>query len=88
MKIEAATRLRASDDWSEDVTEDVKKHPKEGTFKGSASEIAKELKRLHPDLQSAMSALNFYINRAGSDVPNKGNLEKAKDELRKLYAAK
>ena len=88
MKIEAATRLRASDDWSEDVTEDVKKHPKEGTFKGSASEIAKELRRLHPDLQSASSALSFYINRAGSDVPNKGNLEKAKDELRKLYAAK
>ena len=37
--------------------------------------------------QSAMSMLNFYINRAGTKLPE-GRvriLEKAKDELRKLY---
>ena len=39
-------------------------------------------------LQSAMSMLNFYINRAGGNLPAKQDrvLEKAKDELRKLFA--
>lgn len=37
--------------------------------------------------QSAMSMLNFYINRAGPDLPKtrKAILTKAKDELRKLF---
>jgi hypothetical protein len=37
--------------------------------------------------QSAMSMLNFYINRAGRNVPasRKKVLERAKDELRHLY---
>jgi len=37
--------------------------------------------------QSAMSMLNFYINRAGSNIKpaQKRILEKAKDELRILY---
>jgi hypothetical protein len=34
-----------------------------------------------------MSMLNFYINRAGHNLPatRKRVLEKAKDELRRLY---
>jgi len=88
IEINAAARLQAADDWSKEVTDNVedKDRPPEGTFKGSASSIARALKKIHPDLKSAMSALNFYINRGGSDVPNKANLEGAKDELRKLYA--
>jgi hypothetical protein len=37
--------------------------------------------------QSAMSMLNFYINRAGSGLPaqRKRVLTQAKDELRRLY---
>jgi hypothetical protein len=37
--------------------------------------------------QSAMSMLNFYINRAGKNLParQKRILTKAKDELRKLF---
>jgi molecular chaperone DnaK (HSP70) len=37
--------------------------------------------------QSAMSMLNFYINRAGKNLSaeQKEPLEKAKEELRKLY---
>jgi len=37
--------------------------------------------------QSAMSMLNFYINRAGKNLkPDRKNiLNKAKEELRKLY---
>jgi len=38
-------------------------------------------------LASAMSMLNFYINRAGKHLspPQREVLEKAKDELRALY---
>ena len=37
--------------------------------------------------QSAMSMLNFYINRAGKNLPDerKKTLEEAKIELRKLF---
>jgi Protein of unknown function (DUF3175) len=37
--------------------------------------------------QSAMSMLNFYINRAGKNLPKtrKQILEKAKDELREVF---
>lgn len=83
IKIEAATRLLAEEKWSSKVK--TKTHPPEGTFLKSAGAIASALKKLHPDLKGAMSALNFYINRAGDDVPNKENLEGAKDKLRKLY---
>lgn len=38
-------------------------------------------------LQSAMSMLNFYINRAGGNLPasRKRTLKRAKEELRKLF---
>jgi hypothetical protein len=37
--------------------------------------------------QSAMSMLNFYINRAGKNLPQRQKqiLEKAKDELRDVF---
>jgi hypothetical protein len=37
--------------------------------------------------QSAMSMLNFYINRAGRNLPayRRAILERAKDELRRLF---
>ncbi len=43
--------------------------------------------RKAPPFRSAMSMLTFYINRAGArlDENQKVVLEKAKDELRKLY---
>jgi len=43
-------------------------------------------RKAHP-FQSAMSMLNFYINRAGKNLPasRKKILNQAKDELRKLY---
>ena len=39
-------------------------------------------------LQSAMSMLNFYINRAGANlgVKRRKTLERAKAELRKIFA--
>jgi Protein of unknown function (DUF3175) len=40
--------------------------------------------------QSAMSMLNFYINRAGKNLPKKRKqvLQKAKDELRNVFGRK
>jgi len=58
--------------------------------------IAKSLKRSAESstrrkgtpLQSAMSVLNFYINRAGRKLsaPQRRLLDQAKDELRRLFA--
>ena len=70
-----------------------------GVFKkGSARAIAASLKRSaehshrrkSAPLRSAMSMLTFYINRAGKNLParRRQTLEKAKDELRKLFKGK
>ena len=44
-------------------------------------------RRRSEPFRSAMSMLNFYINRAGSqlDEPTRARLEQAKDELRALF---
>lgn len=86
MKIQAAARLIEADNWSQDVK--TKHHTPEGLFKdGSSDEIARELKKEHgDDFKGAMSALTFYINRGGDDIPNKKNVEGAKDKLRQLYS--
>ena len=71
--------------WSADV--DTKWKPKEGTFEGSAEEIASAVAGGHKDLKSAMSSLNFYINRAGDNLSaeRKATLEKAKELLDKKF---
>jgi hypothetical protein len=47
----------------------------------------KSKRRKGTPYQSAMSMLNFYINRAGKNLPKKQKrvLEKAKDELRDVF---
>jgi hypothetical protein len=67
----------------------------EGIFTRSAPEIAAELQQavLASDrtkgtkFQSAMSMLNYYINRAGKKLKpeDKERLEQAKVELRRLF---
>lgn len=68
----------------------------QGVFKKrSAKAIAESLKRSAEHsrrrkagpYQSAMSMLNFYINRGGKNLTKtqKAKLERAKDELRRLY---
>ena len=62
---------------------------------GSPDRIAKSLKRSaerstrrkSTPYQSAMSMLNFYINRAGGNLPEARRrvLERAKNELRKAF---
>lgn len=54
------------------------------SLKRSAEESEK---RKADPFRSAMSMLNFYINRAGKNLPaeRKAVLEKAKDELRRQF---
>lgn len=70
-----------------------------GVFKKrSASAVARSLKRSadrsrrrkSTPFRSAMSMLNFHINRGGKGLPasQRRVLERAKTELRKLYARK
>ena len=83
--------------WSKDVTEHSDAMDlEEGVFEGDdPHEIALSLKRSaersrrrkSAPLRSAMSMLTFYINRAGKELSQsrRRTLEKAKDELRKLF---
>ena len=61
--------------------------PPSGLFSQGAETIAQQLKKDSKDLKQAMSRLNFYINRAGGNLPAERRkvLEKAKEVLRGLY---
>jgi hypothetical protein len=86
--------------WSAEVTEHSDALDlKDDIFKSTdPAEIAASLKRSAEHskrrkgtpLQSAMSMLNFYINRAGKNLPAKQKhvLERAKDELREAFHKK
>lgn len=86
--------------WSKQVMERSNALDLEsGVFKmGSARAIAESLKRSAErsqrrkaaPFQSAMSMLNFYINRAGKGLGSdrKRVLNDAKDELRRLFHRK
>jgi hypothetical protein len=83
--------------WSAQVTEHSDALDLEGGVfeKRDPKAIASSLKlsaersrrRKATPFRSAMSMLNFYINRAGSNLPaaQKQVLEKAKEELRTLF---
>jgi hypothetical protein len=83
--------------WSQRVTETSNALDlEEGVFSwDDPRRIARSLKgsadhsdrRKSSAFRSAMSMLNFYVNRAGRNLPRKQReiLEKAKEELRELY---
>lgn len=83
--------------WSQEVTEHSHAlETEEGIFASTdPKKIAQSLKksalnstqRKGTPFQSAMSMLNFYINRAGKKLPpeHKKALEDAKEELRRLF---
>lgn len=86
--------------WSQNVTESSDAmNLEEGVFKeGGARKIAHSLKqsavesdrRKSSPFRSAMSMLNFYINRAGDQLTKgrRATLENAKDEFRKDFGKK
>ena len=96
-KIKRTTSKQGGKRWSQRVTEES--HAlvlEEGVFTlETPRAIAASLKRSADEsterksepFRSAMSMLVFYINRAGKGLSKtrKAKLEKAKDELRKLY---
>ena len=94
---EAMKATSAPKNWSSRVTRESRALILEdGVFTwNNPKRIAESLKqsadnshqRKAGPFQSAMSMLNFYINRAGKNLPDSRRiiLEKAKTELRKLY---
>ena len=82
--------------WSQEVTKtSIALDLEEGVFmRDDPKKIAESLKKSAEEssrrkakpFQSAMSMLNFYINRAGKNLPSerKKVLEQAKQELREL----
>jgi Protein of unknown function (DUF3175) len=91
------TKRKKGKRWSQRVTETSDALTlEEGVFtKDSPRAIARSLKRSadasrrrkSDPYRAAMSMLVFYINRAGKGLSKmrRNRLEKAKDELRKLY---
>ncbi|AUT62588.1 DUF3175 domain-containing protein [Paraburkholderia terrae] len=84
--------------WSHHVmeTSDAMDIEKDIFRTGTADEVAQSLKRSSTrskrrkgtPYQSAMSMLNFYINRAGRNLPKsrKSTLEQAKRKLREAFS--
>jgi len=93
----ARPRKRARKLWSQDVTRRSNALDLEaGVFtKRDPASIARSLKRSAErsrrrksnPYRSAMSMLTFYVNRAGGKLSKtqRARLDKAKDELRRLY---
>jgi len=91
---------RSKNRWSQHVSETSDAMDLEaGVFKtGTADAIARSLKesslrsrrRKGTPFQSAMSMLNFYINRAGKNLPKsrRETLAKAKGKLREAFGRK
>lgn len=89
--------MKGKKNWSDEVTKhSIALDLEEGVFTWNDPRlIALSLKRSAEDstrrkaspFQSAMSMLNFYINRAGKNLPQerKKILKQAKIELQKLF---
>ncbi len=75
----------SNDKWSGEVK--TRWHPPEGFFDRSAQDIASGLKEASDSHEQAMDRLNFYINRAGSNLTGERRavLENAKQLLEKMY---
>ena len=90
-------RKRKPKRWSQHVTQnsDAMDIKKGALASGNPRQVAQSLKRSAErsrrrkagPFQSAMSMLNFYINRAGRKLPQRQRtrLQRAKDELRALF---
>ncbi len=75
--------------WSNKVKE--KFHPPEGTFSKPPKEIARIISQdKKASYQTAMARLNFFLNRGGENInpTMKAGVERAKEELRKMYKEK
>jgi hypothetical protein len=80
--------LEESGKWSGDV--ETHWTPPEGLFTKSGEDIASTLLSKSDSPGQAMSRLNFYINRAGGNLPadRKGALDRAKEIIHKKVEEK
>jgi len=97
MAKQRTAKTKTGSKWSAEVTENSHAMDLEKDIfrQPSAKRIAQSLKRSaeastqrkSSPFRSAMSMLNFYINRAGHNLPEsrKATLERAKGELRKAF---
>jgi hypothetical protein len=93
----AMAEAQAGRRWSAQVTEHsdaldlesgvFEKHDPRAIAASLKLSAERSRRRKATPFRSAMSMLTFYINRAGSNLPagQKRVLEKAKDELRRLF---
>lgn len=73
-----------AEDWLKDVKVDPKNKTPEGLFTKPASTIVRELLKLTKnDIGKAIQKITFYINRAGDNLSNANEVEKAKEQLQK-----
>ncbi len=77
------TTFCEADEMLSDV--EAKWTPPEGLFTEKAEKIANVLYKHSKDLKQAMARLTFYMNRAGENLTNKTELEKAKKLLHKKF---
>lgn len=79
----SSMKLIIAENWSEKVSTDWS--PPEGLYTRSAEAIANELHKASDSLKQAVSRLNFYRNRAGSNLneADKKKMEKVLDLLHK-----
>ena len=70
-----------------DLPEGIFTWPPRDIAQGLHDAVMKSTRTKGTKFQSAMSMLNYYINRAGKNLPykDKQRLEQAKIELRKLF---
>ncbi|KIG03551.1 DUF3175 domain-containing protein [Caballeronia concitans] len=99
-KTTSKSTKKTSKRWSHHVmeTSDAMDIERDIFKTGNAEEIAQSLKRSSTSskrrkgspFQSAMSMLNFYINRAGRNLPKtrRNTLERAKKHLREAFGRK
>lgn len=85
------SKILSAKDWVQDVEKEREKHPlpeneqiPEGLFTKPASQIVNGLLKVSKnDIGKAIRKITYYMNRAGKDLTNKNELEKAKEELQK-----
>ncbi|KWH04420.1 hypothetical protein WT58_22980 [Burkholderia territorii] len=85
----SADVMRKSD--ALDIEPDIFKSDDPGEIAASLKRSAEHSRRRKaPPFQSAMSMLNFYVNRAGRNLPKtrRATLERAKRKLREAFGRK
>lgn len=81
--------LVRAENWIKDVKVKEKSKTPKGLFTENSSKIVRELLKLTDnDIGKAIRKITFYINRAGQNLSNEREIEKAKKELMEMNEKK